>query len=113
MAGKDNLIPQAHVLTVEEQSAGGRASAEARRRRKTLKEDLLILLEQGDTQEKVTLALLKKAMEGDTKAFEVLRDTIGEKPKDTVEQNVTVSSEQKNAIADITSQMQTLSDDDV
>jgi hypothetical protein len=32
----------------------------------------------------VTLALIEKAMSGDTKAFEVIRDTIGEKPVDKV-----------------------------
>lgn len=34
----ENLIPQAHVLTVEESSRGGKASAEARRRKKSLYE---------------------------------------------------------------------------
>lgn len=35
MANKDNLIPQAHTLTVEEQSKGGKASVIARREKKT------------------------------------------------------------------------------
>lgn len=35
MANKENLIPQAHILTVEEQSKGGKASVESRRERKT------------------------------------------------------------------------------
>lgn len=85
MANEQNLIPQAHVLSVEEQSKGGKASGESRRARKTLKEELLLLLSEGDTQKTVSVALLKKAMDGDTKAFEVLRDTIGEKPVDKVE----------------------------
>lgn len=85
MANEQNLIPQAHVLSVEEQSKGGKASAEARRARKTLKEELLLLLSEGDTQKSVTIALLKKAMDGDVKAFEVLRDSIGEKPVEKVE----------------------------
>lgn len=34
----DNLIPQAHTLTLEEQSAGGKASVEARRRKKAMRE---------------------------------------------------------------------------
>ena len=67
---------------------GGIASGEARRRRKTLKEELLLLLEQGDMQEKISLALIQKAMGGDTKAFEVLRDTVGEKPVDKVENEI-------------------------
>ena len=35
MANKENLIPQAHTLTVEEQSKGGKASVNARREKKT------------------------------------------------------------------------------
>ena len=38
MANEQNLVPQAHKLTVEEQSKGGKASGEARRRKKSLKE---------------------------------------------------------------------------
>lgn len=88
MAGSDNLIPL-NKRTKEEQraitTAGGKASGESRRARKTLKEELLLLLSEGDTQKSVTVALLQKAMDGDVKAFEVLRDTIGEKPVDKVE----------------------------
>lgn len=67
------------------QSAGGKASGESKRARKTLKEELILVLEQGDNQKKVSMALLKKAVKGNVKAFEVLRDTIGEKPKDKQE----------------------------
>lgn len=35
---EDNLIPQAHKLSVEEQSAGGKASVAARRRKKAMRE---------------------------------------------------------------------------
>ena len=85
MAGKENLRP---VLSKEEARErgrkGGLASGEARRKRKTLKEELLLMLSDGETQQSVTLALIEKAMSGDTKAFEVIRDTIGEKPVDKV-----------------------------
>lgn len=64
---------------------GGIKSGEARRERKMLKEELLILLSQGDTQKKISLALIQKALNGDTKAFEVIRDTIGEKPVEVKE----------------------------
>lgn len=37
MANNGNLKPQAHVLTVEEQSAGGKASGETRRKKANLK----------------------------------------------------------------------------
>ena len=69
---------------------GGIASGEAKRRRKSLREQLEILLENGNTQESVAVALIEKAMGGDVKAFEVLRDTVGEKPVDKVETKQTV-----------------------
>ena len=85
MAGKENLRP---VLSKDEARErgrkGGLASGEARRKRKTLKEELLLMLSEGETQQSVTLALIEKAISGDTKAFEVIRDTIGEKPVDKV-----------------------------
>lgn len=88
-SGHSNLIP-ASKQTPEERRKNGRkggiASGIARNERKTLKEQLLILLENGDTQKEVSLALISKALTGDTKAFEVIRDTIGEKPKEQIEQ---------------------------
>ncbi len=86
MASINNLKP---VRTKEEARKrgknGGKASGEARRERKALKEELLLLLSKGNTQEKLSLALIKQAMNGNTKAFEVIRDTIGEKPSDKLE----------------------------
>lgn len=84
---EENLIPF-NQLTEEEQrkiaSKGGKASVKARRERKALKEELILLLSKGDTQEKISLALIKQALDGNTKAFEVIRDTIGEKPKEEI-----------------------------
>ena len=45
MANEKNLIPQAHILTVEEQSAGGKKSAEVRREKKTIQKILIDLLD--------------------------------------------------------------------
>lgn len=87
MANTENLVSLAERTTEEQRaiaSAGGKASGEARRKRKTLKEELLLMLSEGETQQSVTIALIEKAMRGDTKAFEVIRDTIGEKPVDKV-----------------------------
>ena len=85
---EENLIPF-NQLTEEEQRKiarmGGIASGESRRKRKTLKEELLLLLSEGDTQEKISLSLIKQALEGNTKAFEIIRDTVGEKPKEEIE----------------------------
>lgn len=68
---------------------GGLASAAAKKRRKTLKEELLLLLESEEIQKKISTALINEAINGNnagsvTKAFEVIRDTIGEKPIDKV-----------------------------
>lgn len=95
MARGDNPNSRANLRTPSSKQAreigskGGKASAKSKQARKTLREELLAMLEDGDTQEKVSIALIKKAMRGDTKAFEVLRDTIGEKPVDKVEQTST------------------------
>ena len=45
MANEKTLIPQAHILTVEEQSAGGKKSAEVRREKKTIQKILSELLD--------------------------------------------------------------------
>lgn len=90
MANEQNLIPVTKRTPREQKeisSMGGKASAEAKKARKTLKETLLLMLEQGNTQDNITLALLQKALNGDTKAYEVIRDTVGEKPTDKIEQS--------------------------
>ena len=86
MAGKESLRPVSSKEEARERGRkGGLASVEARRKRKTLKEELLLMLSDGDIQEKISLALINEAINGNnagsvTKAFEVLRDTIGERP---------------------------------
>ena len=40
------------------------------------------MLSDGDVQEKMCLALIKQVEMGSAKAFELVRDTIGEKPAD-------------------------------
>lgn len=86
--GIENLKPF-ETLTEEQQrkirSKGGKRSAEIKKERKKLKEELLLLLSENDNNRKMSLAILQRAMNGDTKAFEVIRDTIGEKPKEEVE----------------------------
>lgn len=64
--------------------AGGIKSGQVRRERKTLREDLLALLSAGNTQKDMNLAIIQRALNGDTKAFEVIRDTIGEKPVEKI-----------------------------
>ena len=88
--GNENLISLADRTTEEQREIarkGGLKSGEVRKARKTLKETLLLMLEEGNTQDNITLALLQKALNGDTKAYEVIRDTVGEKPTDKIEQS--------------------------
>ena len=109
MANTENLVSLADRTTEEQRaiaSAGGKASGEARRKRKTLKEELLLMLSEGEKQQSVTLALIEKAMSGDTKAFEVIRDTIGEKPVD----KVMIADVEPSVIADVEAMV--LTDDD-
>ena len=96
MANNGNLIPQAHTLTLEEQSRGGKKRQEQIKQRKTLREELLALLEQGDNQKNMTLSVLMKALDGDLKAYEIIRDTIGEKPKEQVEQKQEIKISMEN-----------------
>ena len=75
--------------------SGGLASGEARRARITLRaalEELLAMpvndesgIETGETmQHVIAVALIEKALKGDTKVFEIIRDTIGEKPVERI-----------------------------
>jgi hypothetical protein len=85
--GTKNLKPL-NTRSKEDQkkirSAGGKRSGEVRRQRKTLREELLALLADGNTQNKISTALIDEALNGNVKAFETIRDTIGEKPVDKV-----------------------------
>lgn len=87
---KENLIPL-NKRTKEAQreiaKKGAEASNKKQAQRRALKEELKTLLEvmgeKGENaQNKMCLALLKQAQKGNVKAFEVIRDTIGEKPID-------------------------------
>ncbi len=99
MANEQNLKP---VRTKEEARKRGRKggikSGEIRAQRKTLREELLVLLgtktEDKTMQEKISLSLITEALHGNVKAFETIRDTIGEKAIEKVEStNVTISYE--------------------
>ena len=93
MANEKNLKPIRDSKRARElQEKAAKKQRENIAKRKTLREELLLLLSQGNTQEKMSLALIEKAMTGDTKAFEVIRDSIGEKPTDKIEQSGEVNS---------------------
>ena len=98
MANEQNLIPQAHKLTVEEASKGGVISGEVRRQKKTLKQigemigglniksekNRAIMREAGIQDEDMIndvgmmFRLNLKAQQGDTKAIELLAKLRGQ-----------------------------------
>lgn len=110
--GHENLQP---VQSKEEARtrgrAGGIASGKARREKKAFRETLETLLsmkmENGDevsveditsfkgikgknisVQEAILIAQIQKAMKGDTRAAEYVRDSIGQKPTDSMNMSV-------------------------
>lgn len=91
MANEQNLLKgdEKHKFTPEEHSKGGKASAEARRKKRDLKLALEALLEKDYTDkngnkatgtEVLATKLFEQAMRGNVRAFETLRDTVGQKP---------------------------------
>ena len=95
MANEQNLIDggRAHKLTVEEQSRGGKRSGEVRAAKRDLKLAIDILLEKEYTDKKgttksgaelIAFKQYEKALQGDTRAFEVIRDTAGQKPVEKI-----------------------------
>lgn len=91
-----NLIPQSE-RTKEEQRRiarqGGIASGKARAEKRDLRKALELLLEQTYTDKKgvtrtgaqaITEKLFSEVMKGNVRAFEVLRDTVGQKPVEKV-----------------------------
>lgn len=99
MANEQNLKPNSErsPKEVRENGAkGGIKSGEVRRRKRDLKLAMQALLE-ADVKDKrtgevmsgaeaIALAQYRKAMKGDAKAFELVRDTSGQKPVEKVEQ---------------------------
>jgi hypothetical protein len=79
MANPQNLIPQAHVLTVEEASKGGKASVKARNYKKEQIENLKRLLDQTNDKgisyrELMNLGILKGALKGKAENFKAIMD---------------------------------------
>lgn len=93
MNGEKNLRTPTSEEARINGAKGGRASVAARRQKKLLRECIEELLEREyDTPqgkmlgaEALAVRLMKKALDGDIKAFAVLRDTAGQKPVEHVE----------------------------
>lgn len=110
MPDKKKIIPKGKPFnerTAEElrqiTSKGGKNSGEARREKRALRDTLQELLSldydvdgtRMDGSEATSIALIKQALKGNVKAYEVIRDTIGEKPTVTVD--VDINDETRNA----------------
>lgn len=98
MANKQNLKPQAHKLTVDEQSRDGKRSAQVRAEKKKFKELVEIALsvenndkslieiakaygiESVDNKSMTVLGLIRAAVGGNVSAFDRLCELIGESP---------------------------------
>lgn len=100
MAGKDNLRTPTTEEARERGKKGGIASAKARAEKKQLKELLELALSQPseivegeDNYTAITAALVQKAIQGDTKAYEVIRDTLGQKPTEQTQMDLTAKIE--------------------
>jgi len=109
MANEENLIPVTELTESEARELskrGGIASGVARRKKKAMRDTINLALglrseltdaeierymrfgfadEDIDNQAKIIMGIMKLAAEGDIRAAEFIRDTAGQKPKDSVE----------------------------
>lgn len=106
------MRPSEYKLSQEEAKKGGKASGEARRRKRDIRLALEALLEKEYTDkhgntltgaEAIALKQMEKALKGDTKAFEVVRDSAGQKPRETIE--VTGLAEQQSKVDELLSEL--------
>lgn len=105
MANEQNLRPPTTEEARERGRKGGKASAKKRQQNKTFKEIINKFLDGQVSDERLkqqmiefgfadkevsnkscaVFALWKEAIKGNTKAFELMRDTIGEKPIEQIQ----------------------------
>ena len=119
--GKNNLRPPTTTEeAVERGKRGGIASGKARRERKMMREDAQMFLEMPlnagqledveylaevkgkniTVQQAILLAMIKKAMKGDVRASEYVRDTAGQQIA-----NININAEENSKFADILKQL--------
>lgn len=111
MANDQNLVPftsdQSRDEAKKNGKKGGIASGEARRKKKLMREAFEELLSRDyhdqagnvlDGTSALAAKVFKQAMDGDLKAFEIIRDTTGQKPVERVE-TVEISPETYERVA--------------
>ena len=95
MANTQNLKPLSTREAREIGKKGGKKSAEVRKEKKLLKDLLEEALEKktktGNKYIDITIALINEAEKGNVKAYETIRDTLGQKPKDKIEHSGTIN----------------------
>lgn len=106
MANEQNLRPSEYKFTDEDREKARRVRQENLKRRKTFSEifDAWLTTDHKDKNgnkmngaEALAQAVLAKAVKGDLKAFELIRDTVGEKPIDKVAK-VDITPEVRNEV---------------
>ena len=123
MANTQNLIDN-NSLTPEERKAraikAAKASVEARKKKKQMRDAFDILLKKKPTPEQqvvlqkmgidpsdsdnrmvIAVSMLQQAIGGNVKAAEFIRDTIGEKPVERVEAEVSATKEIDETLANM------------
>ena len=119
MANEENLIPVTELTESEARELskrGGIASGVARRKKKAMRDTINLALglrseltdaeierymrcgfadEDIDNQAKIIMGIMKLAAEGDIRAAEFIRDTAGEKPKDSMSLSHDITGETK------------------
>ena len=119
MANEENLIPVTELTESEARELskrGGIASGVARRKKKAMRDTINLALglrseltdaeierymrlgfadEDIDNQAKIIMGIMKLAAEGDIRAAEFIRDTAGQKPKDSMALSHEVTGETK------------------
>lgn len=93
MANEQNLRPSEYKFTDEDRRKATKARQENLKRRKTFAQafEAFLLEDHKDKNgrklngtEALTAVVIQKALKGDLKAFEIIRDSVGEKPVDKI-----------------------------
>ena len=110
MANIENLKPMEYELSREEAKKGGIKSGQVRKEKKLMKDCFKLLMSLPSKNDKlksqikslgiededitnqmaVTISMFQQALKGNVRASEFIRDTMGEKPKDIVDNNIKV-----------------------
>lgn len=113
------VLPRGRPFQTGDERAknAGKKSGKTRKQRKTLREELLAVLtdmkipekstgKEVPVQEALSVSLIRSALNGNVKAYEIIRDTIGEKPIESV----TVLSANFSALDDAFNAIQSASE---